>query len=146
MLASNPHCHPQRPANQVSIIDERKRPTNDPPGEQVNHYCQVVPALPDHQAGNVAAPDLIDCSRLEVTFEQIPGHKGFDASGAVLMPAALPAGQICLLHEFSGQIPSYFELLSLQVLREHPRTNASPAFSVQLHDFCSERVTFGIRR
>ena len=146
MFTSNLHRHSQRSANQVGVIDQRERPANDSAGEQINDCCQVIPAFTNHQAGNVAAPDLIDCGWLEVTLEQVLGHKCFDASRAILMATALSAGQICLRHEFSGQMPSHFDLLGLQVLRDHPRACTSPAFVMQLHDFCSERVTLGIRR
>lgn len=62
------------------------------------------------------------------------------------MAAALFAGQICLRHESSGQMPSHLDLLSLQVLRDHPRACTSSAFDMQLHDFCSECLTLGVRR
>ena len=61
------------------------------------------------------------------------------------MPAALPAGQVRLLHELSGQVPSHLELLGFQALRNHPRARTSPAFDVQLNDFFSEPVALGIR-
>ncbi|MNE51004.1 hypothetical protein D3C80_1456050 [compost metagenome] len=105
----------------------------------------MIPTLPNHQAGNVAAPDLIDCGWLKVTFEQVLGHKGLDTFGSILMAAALPAGQVCFRHEFSDQIPSRFDRLGLQGLRDHSRAGTLPASNVQLHDLGLERITLGIR-
>jgi hypothetical protein len=146
MPASYFYRHPERFGDQVGVIDQRKCPPNDSSGEQVDDHGQVVPTFPDHQTGNVAAPDLIDGCWLKITFKQILGHKCLNPSGAIRVATALPAGQVCLCHEFSSQIPSNPELLGLQTLRNHSRPRTFSAFSMQLHDLCPEHVTLGIRR
>ncbi|MNQ93006.1 hypothetical protein D3C85_1084500 [compost metagenome] len=93
------------------------------------------PALAHHQAGHVATPDLIDCSRFEVALEPIGRDKRFHSFGSEWVRLALFTDNVGLPHQRSDKASSDRDVLGLQALADHSGTHGFAAFAVQFNHF-----------
>jgi hypothetical protein len=132
--------HHHRVEHELTVDRRARRPADDPGREQIHDDCQIHPALPRPNVGDVCHPSLVGACHRELSPQNIRDQDGWLADRPASGSIAMKCAQVVQSHEARDTVLAAGVACLTQVQEDD-----SPRFRVEVWNCCSGGCRGGSR-